>query len=92
MHWTTYPTAVLKSGELPELSDVVYRSTFSYNAASDEVKFWFSGANAAAGKTYNWRTVMQRRRRADVVARISSPRVSSVRTRTRLLPPMIDPP
>jgi len=92
VHWTTYPTAVLKSGDLPELSDVVYRSTFSYNAESDEVRFWFSGANATVGKSYNWRTVVQRRRREDVMARISSPRISNVRTRTRMLPPMIDPP
>lgn len=92
VRWTTYPTAVLKSGDLPELSDIVYRSTFSYNAETDEVRFWFSGANAARGQTYDWRTVVQRRRRDDIMAKISSPRISSVRVRTRVLPPMIDPP
>src|SRR5690242_12461875 len=37
VHWTTYASPVLAHGAIPELQDVVYRSTFSYDDASDAV-------------------------------------------------------
>ena len=35
LQWTTYPSPVLARGAIPELQDVVYRSTFAYDDASD---------------------------------------------------------
>ena len=91
INWTTYPTPVLVSGELSALADIVYRSTFRYLAETDEVRFWFSGATAV-DNTYDWRTVLQRRRRSDVLARISSPPTFALRPRMNVLPPMSNPP
>jgi hypothetical protein len=90
--WTTYATPVLRSGELGELRDVVYRSTFTYVAEGDEIRFWFSGANIDDTKTYNWRTVFQRRRREDVFAGMMAPSPSTLRALMNALPPLTDPP
>jgi hypothetical protein len=91
VNWTTYPTPLLVSGELAELADIVYRSTFSYIPETDEVRFWFSGA-VVEDSALNWRTVLQRRRREDVLARISNPATSTLRPRMNVLPTMINPP
>lgn len=92
VQWTTYPTPVLESGELYELRDIVYRSTFTYVAADDEIRFWFSGANVVDSDSYNWRTVFQRRRRGDVFGRIALTRGPAMRAQLSPLPAMIDPP
>jgi len=63
--WTTLATPVLTAGAIPEFRDVVYRSTFAYDAARDEITFWFSGARRD-GKRICWRTAVQRRSRSDV--------------------------
>lgn len=72
MHWTTYPSPVLAHGAIPELRDVVYRSTFAYDELSDEVTIWYSGARYDAGN-YVWHSAVQRRRRVDLFATINSP-------------------
>jgi len=91
VQWTTYPTPVLTSGELNELRDIVYRSTFTYVADADEVRFWFSGANALDDRSFNWRTVFQRRKREDVFTRVSSP-LLQMRAHSNAIPQLIDPP
>jgi len=91
VQWTTYPTPVLRSGELNELRDIVYRSTLTYDADLDEVRFWFSGANALDDHSFNWRTVFQRRKREDVFARVSSSLVQ-MRAHLNAIPQLIDPP
>ncbi|HVD59897.1 MAG TPA: hypothetical protein VNC11_03430, partial [Gemmatimonadaceae bacterium] len=77
--------------ELNELRDIVYRSTFTYAADADEVRFWFSGANALDDHSFNWRTVFQRRRREDLFTRVSSP-LLQMRARLNAIPQLIDPP
>jgi hypothetical protein len=90
--WTTYPTPVLVAGEIPELKDIVYRSTFEYDASTDEIRFWFSGANLGA-TAYNWRTVLQRHSRTGLFAKISAPRSPLAAYNTnRMLPAMLNPP
>jgi hypothetical protein len=44
--WQTYPAPVLARDVVPYFSQNVYRSTFFYDVATDEVTFWFSGARA----------------------------------------------
>jgi hypothetical protein len=63
--WNTLPAPVLTAGAIPEFRDVVYRSTFAYDAVTDEITFWFSGARRD-GKHIRWRTAVQRRLRSDV--------------------------
>lgn len=68
--WTTYPSPVLTLGAIPEFADIVYRSTFAYNSRTDNIRFWFSGARWQ-GRGYVWKTVYQRRSRAEVFAAIN---------------------
>lgn len=72
VHWRTFPSPVLTHGAIPELQDIVYRSTLSFDPASDEVTLWFSGARFA-NNNYIWRSAVQRRRRADLFATINAP-------------------
>ena len=72
VHWQTFSSPVIRSGAISELQDVVYRSTFSYDAASDAVTLWYSGARFD-NSNYIWRSAVQRRRRADLFATISTP-------------------
>jgi hypothetical protein len=71
VHWTTYASPVLSRGAIPALRDVVYRSTFAYDAVADEVTIWYSGARVENGK-YIWSSAVQRRRREDLFASIST--------------------
>jgi len=70
LHWTTYATPLLSRGAAPELRDVVYRSTFAYDAATDDITFWYSGAKYELGE-YIWRSVVERRLRREVFATIN---------------------
>ncbi|MEP6764256.1 MAG: hypothetical protein ABJB66_08110 [Gemmatimonadaceae bacterium] len=93
VNWKKYPTPLLQAGDLKELNDIVYRSTFDYDATTDEVRFWFSGANVIGLGKYNWRTVGQRLKRSDVFGRVTAPRSSaSSINANKVLPVMINPP
>lgn len=93
LKWTTYPSPILSRGASPELADVVYRSTFAYDAATDMIDFWYSGAKYAFGQ-YQWRSAYQRRTRGEVfatAARKSAAAMASVAPRFGL-PELVDPP
>jgi hypothetical protein len=68
------------------LRDVVYRSTFAYDPASDAVTLWYSGARYDAGN-YIWSSAVQRRLRADLFATISTP-ARAAATAPVALPPL----
>jgi hypothetical protein len=68
--WTTYPSPVIRAGVIPEFDDIVYRSTFAYDALSDQIDFWYSGARYIS-PNYVWRTAYQRRARSDVFSAIA---------------------
>jgi hypothetical protein len=72
VHWTTFPSPVLARGAIDELRDVVYRSTFSYDEASDAITFWYSGARVDGG-IFLWRAAVQRRLRENLFAIIAAP-------------------
>jgi hypothetical protein len=57
---------VLVKGAIPELQDIVYRSTFEYDELTDAVTFWFSGARWEAGR-YRWAAAVERRHRSALV-------------------------
>jgi len=65
--WTVLDQPVLARGQIPELTDIVYRSSFYYEPESDAVVFWFSGARHN-GQKYVWGAAVERRRRAEVFA------------------------
>jgi hypothetical protein len=54
---------------MPELNDIVYRATFTYDAERDLVAFWHSGARYTS-RGYEWRAAFERRRRDDLFATI----------------------
>lgn len=88
VQWTTFPSPVLARGALPELRDVVYRSTLSYDPASDAVTIWYSGARYN-GSQYIWRSAVQRRLRTDLFATVTAPAKSAAVTPVAL-PPLTD--
>jgi len=63
--WRTYPSPVLRRGAIPELADIVYRATFSYDADRDLVSLWHSGARHT-GRDYEWHAAFERRSREDL--------------------------
>jgi hypothetical protein len=69
VNWQTYSSPVLARDAIPELRDIVYRSTFSYDPASDAVTFWFSGARFT-GVGYRWAAAMGRMDRVELFTRI----------------------
>ena len=90
LQWKTYSSPVLARGAIPELQDVVYRSTFAYDDASDAVTIWYSGARYDAGN-YIWRSAVQRRLRSDLFATITTPSArASIQAPPRDVPPLRD--
>lgn len=70
--WTQHPTPVLRAGVIPEFRDIVYRSTLEYDARTDMVTFWYSGARAD-GESWTWSAAVERRSRADLFRLIDTP-------------------
>ncbi|HET7456461.1 MAG TPA: Ig-like domain-containing protein [Gemmatimonadaceae bacterium] len=90
--WTTYPSPVLARGAIAELADVVYRSTFAYDPASDAVTLWYSGASYD-GSRYVWRAAVERRTRAALLASVSSTnRIAAIPGARADVPPLTDGP
>jgi hypothetical protein len=65
VNWSIRDQPLLAKGVIPAFTDVVYRSTFSYDPVSDDIIFWYSGARYVA-PDYVWSAAVQRRKRADV--------------------------
>jgi hypothetical protein len=72
IHWTPHATPVLAQGALPEFRDIVYRSSFEYDAARDAITFWYSGARFD-GHHFIWRAALEQRRRSAVFGRSLRP-------------------
>lgn len=68
--WRTLPTPVLTAGAMADLRDIVYRSTFSYDARTDMVTLWVSGARFV-DEAFRWHTVAMRRPRRALFAELS---------------------
>ena len=63
--WKTYAAPILRRGAIPELADVVYRATFSYDPQRDVVSLWHSGARYTS-RGYEWHAAFERRPRTDL--------------------------
>jgi hypothetical protein len=70
VHWVTAPSPVLARGAIPEFSDIVYRASLLYDAATDGITLWYSGARFANNR-YTWRIATEALSRSDFFARIS---------------------
>jgi hypothetical protein len=65
MAWETIGRPVITKGRIPEFADIVYRSTFDYEPATDVVTLWYSGARYEPSG-YVWRAAVERRRREEL--------------------------
>jgi hypothetical protein len=74
-HWTTYPSPVLQRGAIPQFRRNVYRSTFSYDAATNDVTLWFTGAavsgRSASGEQLRWSGAVSRTSADALLARVA---------------------
>ena len=68
--WRTFRSPVLRRGAIPELADVVYRATFSYDPQRDLVSLWHSGARYT-NRGYEWHAAFERRLRSEVFETIT---------------------
>lgn len=71
LDWQVVPQPVLVKGAIPELQDIVYRSTFEYDPVTDAVTFWFSGARREGGR-YRWSAAVTRRHRTVLADRLEA--------------------
>lgn len=83
--WKTYASPILRRGAIPELADIVYRATFSYDEQRDVVSLWHSGARYT-GQGYEWRAAFERRRRTDLFD--DAGRVAAAMTLPSSAPPL----
>ncbi|HET7549718.1 MAG TPA: hypothetical protein VFK04_00405 [Gemmatimonadaceae bacterium] len=70
VHWTTYASPLRSRGAIPEMMDVVYRSTIDYDPTSDAVTLWYSGASFDGG-AYVWHLARERLPLSAMLARVS---------------------
>ena len=93
VRWTTYASPILSRGASDDLADVVYRSTFAYDPATDVIDFWYSGAKYDLGQ-YVWHSAYQRRARKEVFATAATKNAAAVASLIprRDIPPLFDPP
>ena len=83
--WTTFRSPVLRRGAIPEMADIVYRSTFAYDADRDLVSLWYSGARFTS-RGYEWHAAFERRRREDLFGAIA--RVDAAFIQPSTAPPL----
>lgn len=70
IHWQTYPSPLRSRGAIPEMMDVVYRSSIDYDPVSDMVSLWYSGASYDGG-AYIWHLASERLPLPAMFARVS---------------------
>lgn len=57
--WSVHPSPLLRAGAMPAFSDIVYRASIAYDAASDVVTLLYSGASAGDGTAYVWQVASE---------------------------------
>lgn len=69
--WQMLEQPVIVKGRIPELADIVYRTTFRYDPLADAVTFWYSGARFVS-RSYVWSAAVERRHRSELFTRIAA--------------------
>lgn len=64
--WTPVRQPLVSKGVTPEFKDLVYRTTFRYDAATDDLWLWISGASYG-NSGWVWSTALQRRRGSEAI-------------------------
>ncbi|MES2176871.1 MAG: hypothetical protein V4550_03315 [Gemmatimonadota bacterium] len=68
--WTVFPSPLLGPDQVSAMRDMVYRSTFRYYPATDEVSVWFSGARLEDG-SYHYALAMAHYGAAELLRGVS---------------------
>jgi hypothetical protein len=89
--WTQHPTPVLRAGVTREFKDIVYRSTLDYDARTDMVTLWYSGARVD-DDTWTWSAAVERRSRADLFLMIDTPEPARRTALSRTMVQLLDAP
>jgi hypothetical protein len=89
--WNTLPNAVARAGATWEFRDVIYRSTFAYDATSDQVTLWFSGARMV-GESFVWSTAAVRRLRTELFSTVARGNMLQPHERRREVDELFQPP
>ena len=88
--WTERRTPVLRAGVTPEFRDIVYRSTMEYDARTDMVTLWYSGARRD-DEAWTWNAAVERRSRLGLFEMLDTPEPARRRMAVRA-PVMLDAP
>jgi hypothetical protein len=73
--WTVSPTPLLEPGAIPELRDLVYRSSFRYYPNEKVVQVWFSGASVDNYK-FHYSLAVARYPLGELLRRVEAPNPS----------------
>jgi hypothetical protein len=68
IHWTPGSGPVLTRGVIPAFQDIVYRGAVEFDAQSNAVTLWYSGARYQNGR-YDWRIATERMTLEEFLAR-----------------------
>jgi hypothetical protein len=71
--WTARRTPVLRAGVNAEFRDIVYRSTLEYDARTDMVTLWYSGARGDNEGGWTWSAAVERRSRLGLFEMLDTP-------------------
>jgi len=88
LHWEMEPGPVLTRGTIPAFADIVYRASLLYDASTDNVTFWYSGAKYLNGR-YDWRIATERLAASAFLDRIAATHPSGGSSITTA-PPLTD--
>ncbi|MDQ6635913.1 MAG: Ig-like domain-containing protein [Gemmatimonadota bacterium] len=72
LSWRAYPSPMLQRQEIPQFADVVYRSTFIYDDASDLLTVWYSGSRYTPGGQ-QWSAAIGKRQYAELLQKVTAP-------------------
>jgi hypothetical protein len=89
LHWNPAAGPVIQREAIPEFADIVYRASLEYDAVSDNVTLWYSGARFANGR-YTWRIATEALSATDFFARISTSQVPGTGLGVTSAPPLTD--
>ena len=90
IHWRRLPNPVLTRGAIFDFSDIVYRASLEYDARSDIVTLWYSGARYVL-ETWIWRAAVERvpRERLFVADRFPGPLMRPLPVRASTAPTLL---
>jgi hypothetical protein len=89
IHWLKSPGAVLTRGTVPAFADIVYRASLLYDATSDKVTLWYSGARFEDGN-YIWKIATEQLTRTALFARVAKTRIHDGGLAVTGAPPLTD--